>query len=158
MSRKIKVFISYSHEDELMKRELDKSLIGLKRSNKVEVWHDRMLLPSTVWDYTIKQELEAADIILLLISVDFNNSQYIWDQELAVAMQRHEIGETRVIPVILRECDWAAMPYAKLQALPAGGRPVNDFGDMDKAYTDVAKGVSLVVDFLINLQNSNSDN
>ena len=42
------------------------------------------------WDEQIRRELEAADIILLLISVDFNNSQYIWNKELKTAMERHE--------------------------------------------------------------------
>ena len=49
-----------------------------------------------VWDEQIRRELEAADIILLLISVDFNNSQYIWNKELKTAMERHERGESPV--------------------------------------------------------------
>ena len=101
-----------------MKTELDKSLIMLKRSDKIEVWQDRELVAGQEWDKTITDEISRADIILLLISVDFNNSQYIWDKELAVAMQRHENGEARVIPIILRECEWRDMPYGKLQALP----------------------------------------
>jgi hypothetical protein len=62
----------------------------LKRSDKIEVWQDRELAAGQEWDKTIRDEISQADIILLLISVDFNNSQYIWDRDLAVAMQRHE--------------------------------------------------------------------
>lgn len=146
---KLKIFMSYAHEDEAMKAELDKALIALKRSNKIEVWQDRELIAGQEWDKTIKDELAATDIILLLISVDFNNSQYIWDKELAVAMQRHEKDEARVIPVILRECDWYDMPYGKLQALPTGAVPVQKFPVADEAYTDIAKGIKKVVNYLL---------
>ena len=146
---KLKIFLSYSHEDEAMKKELDKSLIMLKRSDKIDVWQDRQLQAGQEWDTTIKEEIATADIILLLISVDFNNSQYIWDKELAVAMERHAKGAARVIPVILRSCEWGEMPYARLQALPTGAVPVNKFIDKDEAYTDIARGIRSVVDYML---------
>jgi TIR domain-containing protein len=146
-SKKLKVFLSYAHEDEEMKNQLDKFLVNLKRSGSIEVWQDRELLGGAEWDESIKNELAAADIILLLISADFNASNYIWNKELAIAMQRHENGEARVIPIILRNCEWTDMPYAKLQALPANGKPVSEYTDKDKAYTEIAKEIRRVVEY-----------
>ncbi|MFM9911103.1 MAG: toll/interleukin-1 receptor domain-containing protein [Chitinophagaceae bacterium] len=148
-SRKLKLFISYSHEDETLKNQLDKHLIMLKRSGKIEVWNDRQLVAGEEWDSGIKNEMMMADIILLLISADFNNSEYIWKEELAHAMERHEKGSARVVPIILRKCEWKDMPYAKLQALPKGARPVNDFPDKDDAFTDIATGIRLLVDAMV---------
>lgn len=149
MPKKLNIFLSYSHEDESMKIQLDKNLIMLKRSDKINVWQDRQIIPGTEWNESISRELEAADIILLLISVDFNNSQYIWDKELKVAMERHKKNEARVIPVILRTCEWSEMPYASLQALPTGAKPITSFTNADEAYTDVAKGIRMVVDYML---------
>ena len=148
-STSLKVFLSYAHEDEGMKKELHKFLINLIRSKQIEVWQDRELLAGSEWDDSIKKELAVADIILLLISADFNASDYIWKQELATAMQRHEKGEARVIPIILRQCEWADMPYAKLQALPANATPVSEFADRDLAYTEIAKGIRKVVERMV---------
>lgn len=150
MPKKLTIFLSYAHEDEEMKILLDKNLIMLKKSDKISVWQDRQILAGMEWNDTIAKELASADIILLLISVDFNNSQYIWDKELKIAMERHERNEARVIPIILRTCEWSEMPYARLQALPTGARPISSFADTDEAYTDVAKGIRLVVDYMIN--------
>lgn len=152
MAGKLNIFLSYAHEDEAMKVLLDRNLIMLKRSNKINVWQDRQILPGTEWDDSIAKELANADIILLLISVDFNNSQYIWDKELAVALQRHQNNEARVIPVILRTCEWSEMPYAKLQALPTGAKPISSFANADEAYTDVAKGIRTLVDYMLSLK------
>ena len=149
MPKKLNIFLSYAHEDEAMKIQLDRNLIMLKRSDKINVWQDRQILAGMEWDDAIAKELASADIILLLISVDFNNSQYIWDKELKIAMERQEKNEARVIPVILRTCDWGDMPYAKLQALPTGAKPINSFADKDEAYTDVAKSIRMVVDYMI---------
>ncbi len=143
-----RIFISYAHEDEDLKRELDKQLKVLKRSGKVEVWSDRQLIAGSDWDETIMSELRRADVILLLISADFNASDFIWDKELVVAMERHSEGSARVVPVILRECDWQRLPYAALQALPMHGKPVTEFLDRDVAYTQIARGVEQLVDYM----------
>ena len=149
MPDKLNIFLSYAHEDEEMKTKLDRNLVMLKRSGKIDVWQDRAIQAGDVWDKEIADALAAADIILLLISVDFNNSQYIWDKELKVALERHEKNEARVIPVILRTCEWSEMPYAKLQALPTGAQPISSFADTDVAYTDVARGIRQVVDYML---------
>ncbi|MEO6539788.1 MAG: toll/interleukin-1 receptor domain-containing protein [Ferruginibacter sp.] len=149
MPNNLKIFLSYAHADEAMKTQLDMNLIGLKKNNSIEVWQDKAIMPGDTWDEEIKNALSTADIILLLISVDFNNSKYIWENELNIALERHERKEARVIPVILRTCDWGDMPYAKLQALPTGARPISSFADKDEAYTDVARGIRMVVDFML---------
>lgn len=149
MPEKLKVFLSYAHEDEAMKTQLDRHLVMLRRNEKIDVWQDRQIMAGAEWDASILKELAEADIILLLISVDFNNSQYIWDKELKIAMERHAKNEARVIPVILRTCEWSGMPYAKLQALPTGAKPITGFANADEAYTDVARGIRAVVEYML---------
>ena len=140
------IFISYAHEDEDLKKELDKYLKVLKRSSKVQVWNDRELIGGQEWDQTIMSELNKANIILLLISVDFNASDFIWEKELASAMKRHEEGTAHVVPIILRKCEWRSMPYAKLQALPRNATPVTEYADRDAAFTEIAIGIEKLVD------------
>ena len=148
--KQLKVFLSYAHEDEGMKKQLDKFLINLKRSGVIEVWQDRNIMAGSEWNEEILNELRSADIILLLVSVDFNASSYIWEKELKIAMERHERGEARVVPIMLRQCEWTDMPYSKLQALPTNAQPVADFTNTDEGYTQVAKAIRTVVDYMRN--------
>ncbi len=145
---KVTIFISYAHEDEELKKELDKYLKMLKRSGKVEAWNDRELIAGQEWNETIMGELNKANIILLLISVDFNASDFIWDNELASAMKRHEIGDAYVVPVVLRKCEWSSLPYAKLQALPRNATPVTEYANRDEAFTEIAVGIEKLVDYI----------
>ena len=146
---KVTIFISYAHADEDLKKELDKHLAGLKRSKKIETWNDRQIIAGQEWDEVIKTELERSDIILLLISIDFIASQYIWDKELATAMKRHEEGTAHVIPIILKNCLWQEMPFAKLQALPRNAKPVTSYAIDDDAYTEISVSLNQLVNSMI---------
>jgi len=146
---KVYIFTSYAHEDEEIKNELDKYLKVLKRSGKIDTWNDRALIAGQEWDKSIMDELNKANIILLLISVDFNASDFIWDKELAEAMKRHEAGTAYVVPIILRNCKWTNLPYAKLQALPRNAKPISEYEDKDAAFTEVATGIERLVDHIL---------
>ena len=120
---------------------MDTHFATLKRSGLIDVWHDRRIDAGTVWDDQIKSELEAADIILLLISADFLNSDYIWKVEIERAMKRHEAREAKVIPVFIRPCDTNGMPFQAIQGLPRNAKPVSAFADKDEAYLQIAMGI-----------------
>lgn len=140
-----RVFFSYSHKDEALRDELEAHLALLKNQGLIEVWHDRRIAAGSVLDESIDKEMEAADVILLLVSSDFLASWYCYSKEMTRAMQRHEAKEARVIPVILRACDWSSATFGKLLAAPKDGRPVNSWPDKDEAFADVAKQVRIAV-------------
>ena len=106
---------------------------------------DRKIGAGTEWKAQIDNHLNSAHLIFLLISADFVASDYCYDVEMKRAMERHDAGEARVIPIILKPCDWHNGPFGKLQALPKDGRAVTDWSNRDKAFTDVAKGIRAAV-------------
>jgi hypothetical protein len=138
---KVKVILSYAHQDEKLREELGKHLAALRRSAVIEIWHDRKIAPGDDLDRDILQHLEDSDLVLLLISPDFMNSDYCYRREMRAAVRRHSKGKARVIPIILRPVDWLRTPIGKLLALPKDGRPVTSWRRRDDALLDVAKGV-----------------
>jgi hypothetical protein len=143
------VFISYSHRDEDLKEELEVHLSALKRQSKIKPWQDRVIEAGTEWDAEIKAQLEAAQIILLLVTPRFMASDYINDQELKQAMARHEAGTARVIPIILKPVDFKGTPFEKLQALPTDAKPITLWDNQDKAFMKVVEGIRRVVESLL---------
>jgi hypothetical protein len=140
------VFIAYSHVDEGLKNDLLKHLEPLKRLSLLDAWHDRKLKAGEEWDKSISTSLEKADIILLLVSIDFINSKYCYEVELYRALERHSEGSAVVVPVILRTCLWQYSPFAKLQAVPKDGKAVCTWNDRDEAFTSVAEAIKMVAD------------
>lgn len=145
------VFFSYAHEDEPLLDELLKHLGILKRLEVIRGWHDRKITAGTEWKGQIDEHLDAAGVILLLVSPDFIDSDYCWDIELTRALERHAQGKARVIPVILRPVDnWQAAPFAKLGAAPTDGWPVTSWPNRDEAFADVARHIRGAVEELRN--------
>ena len=143
----LKIFMSYARKDEDMKADLDMHLAGLRRAGKIEVWHDRKIEIGDEWDEEIHQQLMAADIILLLVSPAFNDSEFIWREEIKIAMERHAKKEVVVVPIIIKYNDsWKNMPFAKLQALPRDAKPVSSYADKDQALAEIAGAIRRLVD------------
>lgn len=140
-----KVFISYSHKDEDLRQEIDAALSPLRRQGLIDIWHDRRIVPGEDFANEIDQNLEEADIILLLVSNYFINSDYAYGIEVERALAREAEGSAQVIPVILRPTDWHDLPFGRLQALPPEGKPVTSFPDIHEALKEVSKGIRKVI-------------
>lgn len=136
-----KLFFSYSHRDEALRDELEKHLSTLRRQGFIEPWHDRRIGAGKEFAHEIDHNLETADVILLLVSSDFLASDYCYDIEMKRAMERHAAGEARVIPVILRPCDWHDAPFGKLLATPPDGKAVTRFPTLDDAFVLVVADI-----------------
>jgi formylglycine-generating enzyme required for sulfatase activity len=139
------LFYSYAHKDEALRKKLEEHLVVLSRRGLIAAWHDREILAGEDWKGKIDHNLNSADIILLLVSSSFLASDYCSDIEMNRALERHDAGEARVIPIILRPCLWQESPLARLQAVPKDARPVTQWHNTDKAFLDVATALRRVI-------------
>ncbi|HEY0753014.1 MAG TPA: trypsin-like peptidase domain-containing protein [Ktedonobacteraceae bacterium] len=142
----LEVFYSYAHADEDLRKKLDNHLSLLRRQQLISKWYDRDIEAGQEFDREISGRLNTAHIILLLISDAFMGSDYCYEKEMGRAMERHEAGDARVIPVILRPAEWQKAPFGKLVALPRDGKAVTTWPNQDEALLDVAKGIRRVVE------------
>ncbi|MDQ0042803.1 toll/interleukin-1 receptor domain-containing protein [Variovorax boronicumulans] len=143
-----RLFFSYSHDDESYRDQLEKHLSMLKNQKLIDSWHDRRIEAGSSVDGSIQAELDRADIILLLISASFLASTYCYSKEMARAIERHNLGEAVVIPVIVRPCDWHPAPFGGLLAAPRDGKAISTWPNYDEAYADVARQVRTVAERL----------
>ncbi len=145
MQNSIEIFCSYAHEDEVLRQELEKHLQVLQRSGLIGFWHDRNINAGTEWKREIDRHLNAAHIILLLVSPDYINSDYCYSFELVEVMKRHDAGKARVIPIILRHVYWQETLFGKLQALPREGKPVTAWLDPNEAFLDIVENIRKIL-------------
>jgi len=146
MDAKIEIFICYAHKDELLLNELLVYLGGLQRQGLFNIWYDRKILAGKEWPQEIDKHLKTASIILLLVSQHFMNSDYCYLTEMTQAIERHRQGSAHIIPIILRPVYWRKAPFAKIQALPADGKPVVSWQNLDEAFFNVAEGIRMTIE------------
>jgi hypothetical protein len=133
-----KVFFSYSHKDEALRNELETHLAMLKRDGSIETWHDRRILAGAELNNEIDENLEQADIVLLLVSAHFLASDYCFQREMTRALEKHRENSATVIPVFLRPCDWKGAPFGHLMGVPTDAKPVTMYANQDEAFSIIA--------------------
>lgn len=140
-------FISYTHADEGLKEQLVRHLAPLQREGLIDIWHDGKLRPGEHLDPTVQAALAASDLVILLISADFIASEYCYEQEMLRAFARQRVGKARVVPIILRPCQWKGVPIgngetlSEFVALPKDGKAVTSWPDNDTAFDNAVGAI-----------------
>lgn len=145
MPTPLKIFIAYAHKDEEFLNELWERIRHLERSQLAEIWYDGKLEPGVDWDQVIKDNLNQSDIILLLVSPTAIASEYFFNQEVKGALELHKQGIAKVIPFILRPCDWKSTDLGQLQALPKNGKAITLWENRDIAYKDSVDWIRTII-------------
>lgn len=148
-NQKLKLFVSYSHKDNLAGNPYVDQFIGhialLKENGFIEDWYDRRVVPGKDYETKIDNNLEDADIICLFISANFLSSDEC-RKEKRKALELRKVRGISVIPIILSPCGWMDDPgIHKLLALPTDGKPVSIFQYRDEGWKDVYDGLKRVI-------------
>ena len=152
----IKVFVSYSHQDEDTWKQLRNHLASMERKGIIKIWFDRKIIPGQPLDQEIKRNLAEAKIVLLLVSANFISSDYCHDVEMKYAMEQHEKGSLRVVPVIVSACDWKTTQFGNLLAVPTDGKPITSWENLNDALFDSVEQLKRVIEELKQKAHDNS--
>jgi hypothetical protein len=138
----LRVFYSYSHKDERMLERLRNHMAMLRRQGLITEWYDRGIDAGGQWRNEIERELEAADVILLLVSANFLASDFCYEKEMTRAVDRARRGDALVIGVMLRPVrGWEDTPFAAFQVVPRDARPISRWSDADEGYCDAVEKI-----------------
>ncbi len=146
-ARTIKVFISYSHKDADLLAQLHEHLSALQRQKLLDAWTDKEIHAGGVIDDYVDQQLEQAQIYLLLVSSAFIQSNYCFEKEFARACERQRAGDAVIVPIIIRECDWDIHELRQFKALPEDGKAVmsRHWHNSDEAFANVVVGLRALI-------------
>jgi hypothetical protein len=147
-----RIFVSYAREDDKWFDAdskynfipwLEKSL----RHYKAELWYDRQLQAGENFEQRIEEEINRADVAILLVSQNFVNSTFIECVELPLIMARVESGAMIAIPILVGPCDWTnQVPFiANLQMLPGKPTPLINYTDNDASFEGVRVDILIAI-------------
>ena len=142
----VPVFISVAPQDDGLRRALQDHMVQLRRGKKATFKHSQDAPAGGERPGWIAACIQEARIILLLISREYVAADEYYEDEIVRAVERHDRGEARVIPILLRAYRVSDEPFAKLQPLPRDRKPVDGYpGGQDVALSGIAREVSRVV-------------
>ncbi len=134
---KINIFISYSNQDIKFKEKLDSYLSILTNGDKINTWSESEINEGELYEHT-SEKIEESDIAILLISPDYIDSDFFWNQ-IEYFTERHENGTITMIPVVVRPCIWKRLLKGDIKILPHNGVPLNKHENLELAYSQIIK-------------------
>jgi hypothetical protein len=146
VSRK-KVFVSYSHEDELWRKRLVQQLGVLAREGLVDVWDDRKIGAGQDPLTQIHEELLQVRIAVLLLSASFLTSDFILTTEVPQLFRRHEAEGMTIYPLLIRDCPWEEVSWLRsIQLRPADAKPLarHRVAKIEQLLAEVAREIARI--------------
>lgn len=144
------IFIAFANQDRDVRDKLLRQMNLVKDRLGWNIWSAKEIRAGERWGDEIERRLRDSEVVILLLSTDFFNSEYIIEKELPEVVEKHKRGDCQIIPVIARVCHWKETSfgeYAKLgdiQALPEGERPIMSktwWGHEDEPYFETVEGI-----------------
>ena len=152
MNSDINIFISHchaNHEDQYFLDELLKFINPvIKNMDGVNLWSDKQILTGMDLDHSIQEKLKDSNLMICLVSSDYLNSNYCIEKELKDAIEKNQIGEPNIFPIILRKCVWKYTFFGKILCQPKDGTPLKEFPELDYALTSIADELVRVINHL----------
>lgn len=137
----LRIFISHAKEDEAFCEALEGHLRPLERDGLIEVWSARRTPPGERKERERRARIEAADIILALISRDWVADDALYDE----SKRAIDEGRARVIPVLLRPFNRESTLLGGLQPLPRGEKPIEQWPTQDAAWVEVVQEITALL-------------
>lgn len=121
------VFVSYSSADEAQCKQLVDKLKPLERVFNVKdpVWVDAMTPVGSDWFSQIERNLDAARVVVMLVSTNFLNSDFIEKEEFQRALEAAERDQKTIVWVLGDSCAWEDSPLKRIQGVVKATTPLN---------------------------------
>ncbi|MCC6589485.1 MAG: toll/interleukin-1 receptor domain-containing protein [Bryobacterales bacterium] len=143
----VRIFYSYAREDAKYLDETRSSIAALRHQRRIEEWWDRRERAGVEWEQAIERELDRSQLVILLVSRDFIQSDYC-HKEMTRALERQRNGSCAVVPVLIRPCNWKIAGFSHLNVIPVNAKPVSTWDTLDEALEHVGEELTRVIESL----------
>lgn len=145
MSRRTKVFISYSHRDADQLERLTTHLKPLQRCGRVDAFADTRIGLGDDWRERIEHALARARVAILLVTADFAASDFIAEHELPplLAAAQDPDDPVTVIPVFVSQAHGLPEALTGLEGVGSPDRPLlnRNEGEQETAWAELSKAI-----------------
>lgn len=141
------VFISYSHRDEQYMEQLRNALVPLVRTKEITLWADPLIEAGQEWRDEIFDNLDRANIFILLLSQASVASDFVTEKELPRAMAPRNHGQCEIMGVVVKPCS-AGLKRLKLseqQVVFYKKKAISQTNQRDAAWDHVVKELERVI-------------
>lgn len=157
---KIQAFISYSHLDMKYKEKLLKHFSSISKTYDIELWHDGCIKAGVDINEEVLKKLRVSNLILLLLSPAYIDSDFCYNIEMKKAFERYKEGKCLIVPILIKDATLTkSMPFYSLKTLPTDRKPLTSFKPQDRGCVDITGSLmELIEEFIHAPDNLHTEN
>jgi len=125
------VFVSYSHRDKDWKDRFLTVSKPLRRYVGIDLWSDERIKPGEKWRDEINKAMDRAIVAVLLVSINFLDSDFIAEVELPFILHAASKRNVALLWVRLTPCLFRITPLRNIQAAAGMNKPLNTMADFE---------------------------
>ncbi|HEY6641413.1 protein kinase domain-containing protein [Povalibacter sp.] len=139
--RPIRLFLSYSHNDEKYLEELRKYL---EVERRLDVWSDERIEAGEDWREQIRDALSRADAAILLVSQDFLSSEFIRNHELPSLLESVRRKKLRLFLIPIGPSTWRSAVIERFQWVHNPAQPLKTLrpAQREQALVDINQKIT----------------
>ncbi len=153
MASSVPIFCAAAPEDHVWLAHWEKHLWALQAAERITIWSEAYIFSGQSRDAQVEEYLSHAKIVVFLLSADFF-ADHKCLKVLTQALNYARLGNTRIIPLLLRATILDETALGGLAYLPTNGRPVANWSNRDDAFQNCVRGLKQV---LAELQSNDTD-
>jgi hypothetical protein len=137
------VFISYSHLDAAWLNRLRLHLKPIEGESIIDLWDDTRMAAGQQWREPIRDALETARVVVLLVSANFLASDFVLEGELPALLERTNASGTTIIPIILSPSLFTYSTLGMFQSINSPDHPISDMKreEQERIFAKVAQTI-----------------
>lgn len=136
-----RMFIAHAPEDHAHATVLSRALAVWVQRGTLQLWTQDHMTPGAAAAATLQARFDASNVVVFLLSTDALASP-VQNALVRLALARREAGMARVIPVLVRPCEWGQSELGSLSALPRNTLPVTEWPSPDAGWHSVTSGLA----------------
>lgn len=138
------VYMSYDGANHAHGERLKRILQPMTVHAGFTTWSYQDTRPGTIWQKEMAMHLKDAMLFVPLVSIDFLASDRC-SAEVTAALRLEQMGQLKIVPILLRPCFLEFSPFEHMPILPTSGKPITSWKSADDAWLDVQQGLLKVI-------------
>jgi hypothetical protein len=141
------VFVSYSHLNKDWLNRFRTVFKPLSRYAEIDLWSDERIKPGENWRDEINEAMDEAVVAVLLVSIDFLNSDFVANKELPYILAAAQKRKLKVLWIKLTPCLVGVTPLRHIQAAAGIPKPLNAMTDYEwmTAFCKVCGEIDVII-------------
>ncbi|ELS34873.1 MULTISPECIES: TIR domain-containing protein [Pseudanabaena] len=149
-NKPVYIYFSSCGENKTALNGIEKNLQPLEIDGIIKILHTDKISAGTNRIVERNEQLRKADIILLLVSIDYIVSLEHRNVEVKMIMEKYNL-DTKVIPIIIDDCDWSREAYKDLQPITSNKIRKKDI------YSEIANAIKNEINKIKSIKNKQKE-